>query len=62
LVSQFYHFLHFFIIGLALEIKEKGKQMNSIGSNPAQVGPLASEVRAPAPAVEFLQQGPWGFN
>jgi hypothetical protein len=45
---------------LALEIKEKEKQMNSIGLISAKDGPLAAEVREPA--LADLHRGPWGFN
>ena len=58
MVSQFYHFSTFFIIVLALEIKEKGKPVNNTGPNPAQDGPLPAELRAPAPALATLQKGP----
>jgi hypothetical protein len=35
--------------------------MNRIGPNPAQVGPLPAEVRAPTPALADLHRGPWGW-
>jgi hypothetical protein len=50
LVSQFYHFSTVFYNCFGSGDKRKRKQMNSIGLNPAQVGPRPEELRAPAPA------------
>jgi hypothetical protein len=61
LVSQFYHFSTFFIIVSALEIKEKGKERNRPGPNPAQAAQLNEESARVRPRPGSFAERASGF-